>query len=221
MATVSPRRSLHHALQTRHAILQAGVVLASVDGLEPLSLARLADETGLSKSGVAGHFGSKETLQLGVLAEAGRIFRREITVPAQHCAPGLARLHALGENWLGYLDRGVFPGGCFFTGVTAEFDGRGGPVRDAIATANRDWRVYLAAEILTAVDAGELPADTDPEQLVFELMGLMLSLNHSLQLDADPTAVLRARTGLRRLLGSQNPRRADSTPEPGVADCAP
>ncbi len=213
---MSPRRSLHQAQQTRHAIVAAGVALASVEGLAPLSLGRLAAVTGVSKSGIVGHFPSKEALQLGVLAEAVRTFRREITVPAQHCQPGLARLQAVAENWLSYLDRGVFPGGCFFTNVTAEFDGREGPVRDAIAGANEEWRDYLAAEIAVAVDRGELDPATAPNQLIFELMGLMLSLNHFLQLDHDPRAVDRARLGLSRLLQSCAARpgaRANSTPD--------
>ncbi|MDX6322098.1 MAG: hypothetical protein QOF52_1956 [Propionibacteriaceae bacterium] len=199
---MSPRRSTQHAQQTRHAILAAGVALASVEGLEPLSLGRLAAVTGVSKSGIAGHFGSKEALQLAVLQEAVRTFRREITVPAQRQAPGLARLQAVAENWLSYLNRGVFPGGCFFTNVTSEFDGRDGPVREVIAGVNEDWRRYLATEIRAAVQRGELAPGTDPEQLIFELMGLMLSLNHSLQLDGDARAVDRARVGLARLLRS-------------------
>ena len=178
------------------------MALASVEGLEPLSLGRLAAVTGVSKSGIAGQFGSKEALQLAVLQEAVRTFRREITVPAQRQAPGLARLQAVAENWLSYLDRGVFPGGCFFTNVTSEFDGRDGPVREVIAGVNEDWRRYLATEIGAAVQRGELAPGTDPEQLIFELMGLMLSLNHSLQLDGDARAVDRARVGLARLLRS-------------------
>lgn len=207
---MSPRRSLHHARQTRHAILAAGVALASGEGLDRLSLGRLAVATGMSRSGIAGRFAGKEELQLAVLQAAVRTFRKEITVPAQHHPPGRARLQVVAENWLSYLDRGVFPGGCFFTTVTAEFDGRPGPVRDAIAEVNARWRDYLADEIHTAVAAGELDPATDADQLIFELTGLMLSLNHSLQLYADPRARERARVGLARLLQSSPALRTDS-----------
>ncbi|SEH01634.1 DNA-binding transcriptional regulator, AcrR family [Nonomuraea solani] len=199
---MSPRRSAAEALGTRAAILDRSVGIASLEGLEGLTIGRLATELGMSKSGVLGHFGSKEALQLAVLDRAGQIFRTEVWEPALPAAPGLARLRVLCEAWISYLERGVFPGGCFFVAAAHEFDGRPGPVRDAVAARFDAWRARLDKEAGRAVDAGDLPEGTEPGQLVFELLGLVMALNHALQLHRDNRAATYARRGVRARLGS-------------------
>lgn len=203
---MSPRRSVVEAAATREAILAVGVRIASVEGLEGLTIGGLAAALGMSKAGVVGHFGSKEALQLSVLDAAARIFRREVPQRAARAAratPGLARLHALCEAWLSYLERKVFPGGCFFTAAACEFDGRPGPVRDAIAAHLSTWTDVLENEARIAVSTGELPADSDPAQVAFELMGVAMATNQRLQLYADAAALARARTAFRRVLSAR------------------
>jgi AcrR family transcriptional regulator len=199
---MSPRNSVAEAQRTRTRIVQHSLSVASVDGLEGLTIGRIATDLGLSKAGVLGHFGTKEGLQLAVVDAASELFAREVSqrVPADR-GSGLPRLRGMCEAWVSYLERDVLPGGCFFTAATAEFDGRGGPVRDALAERDALWRRVLAHEARCAVAAGDLPPDTDVDQLVFELFGVVLALNHHWQLTRDPTAPTRARRAHRRLLG--------------------
>jgi AcrR family transcriptional regulator len=198
---MSPRRSVAEARQTRADILAHGVRLASAEGLEGLTIGRLAASLEMSKSGVLGHFGSKEELQLAVVDAAADIFTREVADKARGQRPGLPKLLAMCRAWVGYLERRVFPGGCFFTAAAAEFDDRPGRVRDAIAGLTTVWDRDLYRQVRTAVVAGDLPQDTDPDQLLFELNGVVLALNHAQQLHRDPTAPARARRSLSRLLG--------------------
>jgi AcrR family transcriptional regulator len=197
---VSPRVSAAVAHRTRAAIVARGVDVASREGLEGLTIGRLADDLGMSKSGLLGHFGSKETLQLVVLDRAAEIFWREVWEPVADRPAGLARLRAVCASWVGYLERGVFPGGCFFTAAAAEFDDRPGAVRDAVAGYAQRWQRELSWQLRRAVDAGELPPDTDAEQVVFELTGVMMILNQALQLYGDRSAPERARRAMTRLL---------------------
>ncbi|MFJ4584557.1 TetR/AcrR family transcriptional regulator [Streptomyces echinatus] len=200
---MSPRNSAAEARRTRERIVERGIALASSDGLEGLTIGRLAADLGMSKAGVLGHFGTKETLQLATLDGAAAAFSRLVWEPAADREPGLPRLRAVCDAWIAYLDtaRDVFPGGCFFTTASVEFDARGGPVRESVARMYRAWRRRLAAEVRTAVAAGDLPAGSDPEQTVFELIGLFMALNQEIQLFAAPDAVDRARRALDRLLG--------------------
>jgi AcrR family transcriptional regulator len=200
---MSPRRSVAEALGTRSAILDRSVAIASAEGLEGLTIGRLALELGMSKSGVLGHFGSKEALQLAVLERAAEVFVAEVWEPARTAAPGLPRLRALGEAWISYLERGVFPGGCFFVAAAHEFDGREGAVRDAVEARFAAWRERLREEARRAMAAGDLPAGTDPDLLVFELLGLVMALNHALQLHRDPEAATLARRAVHARLGGQ------------------
>lgn len=197
---MSPRRTAAQALQTRHLIVAAGVDIASTEGLDAITLGRLAEELSMSKSGVIGHFGSKLELQLGVVAEAVRIYRREVILPAAHAAPGLPRLRKLVDAWISHLERGVFPGGCFFTQVTTDYDSRPGPLHDVARQLTDDWRAYLGDQIQVAIADGAFSPDTDLDQVIFEATGLMLSLNHAMQLDLDPKAIQHARTGFDRLI---------------------
>ncbi|WP_333742791.1 TetR/AcrR family transcriptional regulator [Streptomyces ardesiacus] len=202
---MSPRNSVLEARRTRQRIVERGLTLASVEGLEGLTIGRLATELGMSKAGVLGHFGTKERLQLAVVDAAAEMFAREVPQRVRHVPAGLAHLTALCEAWISYLERALLPGGCFFTAVATEFDGRGGPVRDAVAGLDALWRRDLSIHIRRAVVAGDLPAGTDPDQLVYELFGIMLALNHALQLHRDDRAPERARRAVRQRLGCPVP----------------
>lgn len=180
--------------------MSTGVDIASTEGLDAITLGRLAEELTMSKSGVIGHFGSKLDLQLAVLNQAVRIYRREVILPAAHAAPGLARLRRLVEAWISHLERGVYPGGCFFTQVTTDYDDRPGPVHDVARKLTEEWRTYLAEQISIAIADGDFRTDTDVEQVIFEATGMMLSLNHAMQLDLDPKAIEHARLGFHRLI---------------------
>jgi AcrR family transcriptional regulator len=197
---VSPRRSLADARQTRLAIIDRGVQVASVEGLDGLTIGRLAADLGLSKSGLLGHFGSKESLQLAIVDAAAAMFLREVVDRAAGTAPGLPRLLALGDAWISYLGRGVFTGGCFFVAAVTEFDDRPGPVRDAIAGLNAVWERDLRYHVKLAATAGELPPDTDPDQIIFELIGLIMALNRALQLNRDRRAIQWSAQAVARLL---------------------
>lgn len=188
------------AQETRAALLANGVRIASVEGLEGLTIGRLASDLGMSKSGVLGRFGSKEALQLAVIDEAAAVFSREVAARARGITPGLPHLVVVCEAWISYLERDVFSGGCFFMAAAAEFDDRDGPVRDVLAALSSVWQNDLRRQALLAVDAGDLPGDTDVDQLVFELGGLMFALNHALRMTRDHTAGARARRAVNRLL---------------------
>ncbi|MFJ4623961.1 TetR/AcrR family transcriptional regulator [Streptomyces sp. NPDC088812] len=197
---MSPRNSVVETRRTRQRILDRSMAIASVEGLQGLTIGRLATELGMSKAGVLGHFGTKESLQLAVVDTASELFARQVPQRVREVLPGLPHLRALCEAWVSYLERNLLPGGCFFTAAAAEFDGRDGPVRDAVAGLNALWQRDLRLHVRRAIGAGDLPADTDPDQLIYELVGIMLALNHFLQLQHDPLAPSRARRALHRLL---------------------
>ncbi|WP_371564772.1 TetR/AcrR family transcriptional regulator [Streptomyces canus] len=182
--------------RTRRAVLRRAVDIASVEGLEALSVGRLAGELELSKSGVFALFGSKQELQLATVREASRIFVAEVLDPAAEATEGVDRLRGLCEGWLRYSQERVFPGGCFFYGVMAEFDAREGPVHDALVEAQRAWLAELERCAERARAAGELSADTDPAQLAFEVVALMETANAMSVLHGDSTPYVRARRGI-------------------------
>ena len=178
------------------------MVVASTEGLEGLTIGRLAADVGLSKSGLIAHFGSKEALQLAALDAALHVFREEVWEPSAERDAGLSRLSALCEAWLSYLERGVFPGGCFLTAASCEFDDREGPVREEVSKALSLWIKTLEHEVATASERGELPPDADPPQVAFELNALAMGANQALQLRGDRTALERARRGMARVVGA-------------------
>src|SRR5215467_11815315 len=182
--TVVSRRA--RGLRTRTAILRRAVDLASAEGLEGLTVGRLADDLGMSKSGLYAHFGSKEELQLATVETARQIFDAEIVEPAQAIADPLERLQALCEGFLSYLERRVFPGGCFFASTTAELDTHPGPVKDAVASVQQHWIDQLRQPIREAQNAGTLDPTEDPAQLAFELEAYLLMGNATFVLDNDP-----------------------------------
>lgn len=196
-----PRRSVAEAAQTRTAIVDRAVQVASVDGLEGVTIGRLAEDLGMSKAGVIGQFGSKRDLQLAALESAQEVFTREVWEPAADTEPGLDRLLTVCDRWVAHLAGSAFEGGCFFTSASIEYDAREGPLRDEVAEGLRRWRSVLRHEVKTAVRSGDLPEETDPDQVVFELQGLFMGLNQAVQLFGDRRAPARARRSVRRILG--------------------
>jgi AcrR family transcriptional regulator len=180
-------------MSRRDAILERAVEVASEEGLEGLTIGRLSSELGLSKSGLFGHFGSKEELQLAAVDAASAIFLREVIQPALAEPEGAPRLRAYCDRWVGYLERKVFSGGCFFAAASTEFDGRPGPVRDRVRDGQRAWLAELAKQ-------SKLASVKDPEQLVFEVYSLVVGANVNYQLFEDERAFAHARTAIERLL---------------------
>jgi AcrR family transcriptional regulator len=201
------RRSAADAARTHAAILDRSVALASVEGLEGLTIGRLAADLEMSKAGVLGHFGTKEELQLEALAAAAAIYRREVWEPARDAAPGRARLLAIADAWLSYLARDVFPGGCFVTAASCEFDDRPGRVRDAVAAAHGRWLKVLASEARTAIRNGELPRGTDPDDVAFQLNAIAMGVNQARHLFEDPDAPARGWRAMRAVLNAPRARR--------------
>ena len=195
-----PRRSKAEALQTRTSIVDRAVQTASVEGLEGVTIGRLADDLGLSKAGVIGHFGSKADLQRAALRQAQAMFTAEVWEPCEDKAPGIERLRAVCETWIAHITHSPFEGGCFMTQVSTEWDAREGDLREEIAEGWGRWHKTLRRDAATAIANGDLPPDTDPEQIVFELMAIAMGLNQSLQLFGDQRATARARRAARRVL---------------------
>ncbi|MFC5834018.1 TetR/AcrR family transcriptional regulator [Nonomuraea insulae] len=187
--------------RTRNTILRRAADIASKDGLEGLSIGRLAADLGVSKSGLFGYFGSKEELQLATIRIAAGVYLDEVVQPALEVPPGVKRVWRLCDNWLSYSERRVFPGGCFFFTVGAEFDARPGRVRDAVAAAGLEWSRLVARTVGDARRLGELAEDTEPDQLAFELISFMETANALSLLHDDPAAYRRARTAIRARLG--------------------
>ncbi|MCB0865646.1 MAG: TetR/AcrR family transcriptional regulator [Solirubrobacterales bacterium] len=197
---MSPRASADQARRTRAAILDEVVSRASLEGLESITIGTLAETMGMSKAGVIGPFGSKEELQLAALEGANEIFRREVWEPAAERSPGRDRLEAIAEAWISYLERDVFPGGCFLTTAAVEFDNRPGRVRDAVHATWRVWDGVLERDAQAALEAGELPAGTDPAQVAFEMNAVAMAVNEARQLRGDDRAGERGRTAMARVL---------------------
>jgi AcrR family transcriptional regulator len=185
--------------KTREAILRKAVSLASIEGLEGLTIGKLAAELGISKSGLFAHFGSKEELQLAVVETARRIFVERVIRPAL-TEKGLKRLRMLYENWISYADSKGFPGGCFFSAASLEFDDRPGKVRDEIVTSMKLWLEMLEGTARAAQTANEIKKDVDPHQVAFEMHALAAAANWSSRLFQDKTAFRTARSAVRQRL---------------------
>ncbi len=193
--------------RSRQAILEVAVHLASAEGLEGLTIGRLATTTRMSKSGLFAHFGSKEELQLATIEAARSIFIKNVILPALELEPGLPRLLKLCELWLDYANREIFRGGCFFTAASAEFDSRPGPVRDRIAEIMKEWLAGLMRTVVEAQKANQLDKKVDPAQLVFEINALEMGANWAFQLHGDKQAFGRARLAIfERLRSYSKPR---------------
>jgi AcrR family transcriptional regulator len=174
--------------QTRRLILARAVEIASAEGLEGLSIGRLAADLKISKSGVFALFGSKEEIQLATVRAATAVYLESVVNPAMRAAPGVERLWRLCQNWLAYSRDRVFPGGCFFFAAHAEFDTRPGRVRDLLADGDAAWTRLIEQTIEQAQRAGELSRDAEPRQLAFEIIALLETSNARSVLHDDPTA---------------------------------
>src|SRR5713101_8333001 len=184
------------ATRTRVEILGLAVDLASAEGLEGLSIGRLATELRMSKTGIFAHFGSKEQLQLATVGAAKEIFLEQVVKPSLDSPRGLPRLKAMLESWLGYVERIVFRGGCFFAAASAEFDSRPGKVRDEIASLTKAWLMALEAEAAFARKKKQINPSVVPAQLSFELHAYVQEANWAFKLFDDKSAFSRARRAI-------------------------
>ena len=191
--------------RTRHAILTRAAELATQEGLEPLSIGRLAEATAMSKSGLFAHFGSKEELQLATVDHAAKLFVAEEIDPARSAPRGLARIWALCDHMIGYAERQVFPGGCFFAATSFEFNNRPGPVRDRIEEMIRSWLSYLEHAVEQAQEAGELDAKVSAREIAFQLDAFAQASNAQYQLFRDPQVFDDARRAIQERLESLRP----------------
>jgi AcrR family transcriptional regulator len=187
--------------RTREAIVREAVSLATVDGLDGLSIGNLAAALDMSKSGLYAHFGSKLELQLATVDEAERIFEAEVIAPALAAPPGLGQLVALCDAFFAHLTRRTFPGGCFLAGAVLEMGSRPGAVKERVAAFQNRFTALIRQFILTALEQRELPADEEPNTLTFELSGIILAANASWVLREDLAAIDLARHVVRRRLG--------------------
>ena len=184
------------ATETRREILNVAVDIASAEGLEGLSIGRLAAELHMSKTGIFAHFGSKEQLQLATVETAKQIFLEQVVQPALQSPRGIPRLRAMLEHWLGYVEKIVFRGGCFFAAASAEFDSRPGAVRDQIAELTKAWMVGLQKEIAFAQSTMEILPSIKPAQLAFELHAFVQEANWAFKLFNDKSAFPLARRAI-------------------------
>ena len=164
--------------RTRAVILDAALRLVSKAGLDGLTIGTLADATGMSKSGLFAHFGSRDELLLAVLAHGQAQFTEVVFQPAMAKPRGLPRLRAMFVNWLDWTESAELPGGCPMIGGAAEFDDKPGPVRDMLAGGQRTWIETLKRAVRQAIEQRQLAADSDPEQIAFEMFGIALVVHH-------------------------------------------
>ena len=199
---VRPRRQRSDGIRSREAILRQAAMLATVEGIEGLSIGRLADSVGMSKSGLFAHFRSKEELQLATIDTADAIFRAEVVEPALDAPPGVARVRALCEAFLSHLERGVFPGGCFFASVAAEIDTHPGAVRDRALASVASWLDALEAAVSEAQAEKTIDPKASASQVAFELDAFLLLANAQYVASGDPAALELGRRAIDRLLAS-------------------
>ena len=191
--------------RTRNSILEVAAALATEEGLDPLSIGRLADATRMSKSGLFAHFGSKEELQLATVEYAAALFVAEVIDPARSAPKGLARIWSLCDHMIGYSERQVFPGGCFFAATSFEFNNRPGPVRDRIESMIRSWLSYLEHAVEQAQEAGELDPSASAREVSFQLDAFAQASNAQYQLFRDPQVFDDARRAIQERLESLRP----------------
>jgi len=197
-------------IKTRGAILQRAVNIASLEGLEGLTIGKLATSLKISKSGLFAHFGSKEELQLATVEAARLVFIDKVTLPAIAAPKGMPRLWALLDRWLVLVEKRVFEGGCFFTAASFEFDGRRGVVRDRIAAIMHEWINCITSSVQKAQEAGHLDLKLDATRLAFEFHAIPIGAHWAHQLLEDKQAYSRARMmaldKLRSIATPQSPR---------------
>lgn len=216
------RRHRADGARSRQAILNAATELATVQGLDGLSIGRLAEHVGMSKSGLFAHFRSKEDLQVATIDAAAEMFDREVWQLGRAAPAGVRRVLSLCEAFFSYLERAVFPGGCFFVAAAAELDAKKGPVRDHLREVYSRILQELADVVREAQVLGEIDSSEDVAQLTFELDSLMLGANFAYVFFGDPAALERARQAIRQRLAraappvpARRPRaRASERPQP-------
>jgi AcrR family transcriptional regulator len=186
--------------QTRAAILDEALRVASKLGLEGLTIGGLAEATGMSKSGLFAHFGSREDLQLAVLEHAARRYGETVLMPALKIERGLPRLRAMFEHWLDWTLASGLPGGCIMIAAAAEYDDRPGPIRDAVIANQHRGNAVTRKAVRLAIEEGHLKTDTDPEQITFELLGIVLASHNHRRLLGDKEARKRALTAFGQLI---------------------
>jgi AcrR family transcriptional regulator len=191
--------------ETRSQILAAAVVQASSSGFESLTIGTLAEKTGMSKSGLFAHFGSKLELQIAALDEAARQFTEAVFLPALKAPRGLKRMRALFENWITWPQRAKLPGGCPIDAAGREYDHQPGPMRDAVLERQRLLDRELAKTVQLAIDTGELAPDLDPHQLGFEILSIVLGFYRSESVLGTEEAAKRSRTAFDRLVEQNRP----------------
>jgi AcrR family transcriptional regulator len=187
--------------RSRGAILRAAAALATVDGLEGLSIGNLAASLGMTKSGLSAQFGSKTELQLATVQEAARIFAEEVVQPALAAAPGLGQLTAVCEAFFSHVERRTFPGGCFMASAALEMGNRPGPLRELLDEFQARFGALLRGFAAAAVARHELPAGEDADRLAFELNGIMLAADTNYVLHDDPAVLELARQIVNQRLG--------------------
>ncbi len=187
--------------QTKSLILESALKLVSVEGLGAISIGRLAKSVGLSKSGLFAHFDSKNALQEEVLERASNEFVASVVRPALKKPRGIPRLQAMFDNWLRWASSGRLPGGCIFVGAAVELDDKPGPLRDTLVKTQKDWIATLATAARIAIEEGHLPEAPSPEQIAFELYGIMMSYHLYKRLLGDRHARSKARDACHRILG--------------------
>ncbi|HEX5012667.1 MAG TPA: TetR/AcrR family transcriptional regulator [Candidatus Limnocylindrales bacterium] len=203
------RRQRSDGERSRRAILATATRLASTRGLDRLSIGDLADEVGMSKSGLYAHFGSKEELQLATIDAAEEIFDRVVVAPSEEAEPGLPAVLALCDAFLDHLRDKVFPGGCFFACASAEMHMQPGPVKDRIAEFDARWQARFLRNLEAARAAGEIAADADVDALVFDLDALLYYAHGAFSFRDDPGVLHQARLSVRERLrrsGGTEPR---------------
>lgn len=192
-------RALQKGQQTKAAIVDAALGLATHMGLEGLSIGALAQVTGMSKSGVFAHFGSREELQISVIREYHNRFEQEVFYPAMSAPRGVARLRALFDNWMKRTSIEI-DSGCIYISGAIEFGDRTGPVRDALVSSVMTWHAAMKRAIEQCKQLGQLQGETSPEQMLFEIHGLILALHYEARFLQTPGSIDRAITGFNNIL---------------------
>ena len=201
------RRRRSDGERSRRAILDASTRLATVEGIDGLSIGRLAHAIGMSKSGLYAHFGSKEELQLATIDTAEAVYETDVIEPAMELPDGVARVEALCDRFLTHIESGVFPGGCFFASVAAEVDTRPGPVRDRIAAFQARFSELISSGLRAGQREGELDPDASVELLTFEINALLVHANTVFVLYGDHAAFALARRAIGDVVARARPAR--------------
>jgi AcrR family transcriptional regulator len=202
------RRTRSDGERSYQLIVDTAARLATIEGLEGISIGRLAQEIGMSKSGLYAHFASKEDLQLAAIEAAEAVYAREVIAPAMEASEGMQRLELMCERYLSYVERGVFPGGCFFAATAAEWNSRRGPIRERVRAVLDGWTQLLEANLRVAQQHGELERAADLPQLAFEINALLHEANGHFLLFQDPAALDRARKAISHRLAYPQAERA-------------